>query len=161
VHCTSSKDLIIYIALFKIIERKKIHITFSFCKKKSKVYLEMIRIIFSVIVPCKKKKKSEAVIYIIIVHYRTISNYLIIRWSLYQLSYLAPNYQKSDRLSGNTKFEVRGKVYVLLSITKMYKLANWSRSRPSNITSCSRVPDHAAEEEAKQLNIQMRRESST
>jgi hypothetical protein len=42
---------------------------------------------------------------------------------------------------------------------QMYKLANWSRQ--SNVTSCSRAPGRATEEQAKQPNIHMRKESST
>jgi hypothetical protein len=42
-------------------------------------------------------------------------------------------------------------MYVLARHHKMCKLANWTR--PSNITSCSRAPGRAMEEQAKQPNI--------
>jgi hypothetical protein len=49
---------------------------------------------------------------------------------------------------------IGGELYVLAKHHKMCKLANWSR--PSNITFCSRAPDRATEEQAKQPNIHMR-----
>jgi hypothetical protein len=48
---------------------------------------------------------------------------------------------------------------VLARHHKMCNLANWSRT--SNITSCSRAPGHATEEQAKQPNIHMRGVSNT
>jgi hypothetical protein len=49
--------------------------------------------------------------------------------------------------------------YVLARHNRMCELANWSRL--SNITSCSHVLVRATEEQAKQLNIHMRGESSS
>jgi hypothetical protein len=52
-----------------------------------------------------------------------------------------------------------GELYVLARHHKICKLANWSH--PSNITSCSRAPGRATEEQTKQPNIHMWGESST
>jgi hypothetical protein len=54
---------------------------------------------------------------------------------------------------------LEGVLYVLAKHHRKCKLANWSR--PSNITSCSRAPGCATEEQAKQPNIYMWGESST
>jgi hypothetical protein len=54
---------------------------------------------------------------------------------------------------------IGSELYVLAKHHKMCRLGNWSR--PSNITSCSRVPGRATEEQAKQPNIHMWGESST
>jgi hypothetical protein len=51
-----------------------------------------------------------------------------------------------------------GEMYVLARY-KMRKLANLYH--PSNITSCSRAPGRATEEQVKQPNIHKRGESST
>jgi hypothetical protein len=64
----------------------------------------------------------------------------------------------------NTEFIVannciEGELYVLARHHKMCKLANWSC--PNNITSCSHAPGHATKEQAKQLNVHKRGESST
>jgi hypothetical protein len=52
-----------------------------------------------------------------------------------------------------------GELCVLARHHKMYKLVNGLVQ--SNIPSCSRALSRAAEEQAKQLNIHMRGESST